>query len=219
VAEAMMRASSAPAKIRSFGVAHAHVLAVMEEGEHGRLHVLKSGKSVPDLPHPGFAMNEGLRYDDREDVVFDTRIMGLGRSSSQPVAFDVGADCCNVEPFERSENALEPSNDRAVAALGSTVSRANRRSRAPDDGLTARRRSDSARIDGHQTERDESGKHTLDVRPLHCVHDIRAPSRPVDDEDLESSIVLGIETEWAPRPNVGARHLGRKRVDEDLECG
>jgi len=51
---------------------------VVEDDDLARLRVFRRGKSLWDRPHPSFVMSEGLRHDKHADVVFDTRLMGLG---------------------------------------------------------------------------------------------------------------------------------------------
>jgi outer membrane protein assembly factor BamB len=69
---------TAPNDIKSAGAVASRVFVVVEDGDAGRLHVLRRGKSVREFPHPSFAMREGLRHDERTGIVYDTRIMGLG---------------------------------------------------------------------------------------------------------------------------------------------
>jgi hypothetical protein len=70
--------SSGGTRIRSFGTVGTRALVIAAEGDAGRLVVLSKGRATRELPHPGFAMSDGLRYEPNLDVVFDARIMALG---------------------------------------------------------------------------------------------------------------------------------------------
>lgn len=70
--------SSGGPQIKSFGVVGNRVFVVASQAETARLLVLNKGRVMRELTHPGFAMSGGLRYEPARDVVFDTRIIGLG---------------------------------------------------------------------------------------------------------------------------------------------